>query len=177
MSIAMGLRALSAAWACCLLLLSGCGPGVGGTGTGETGTALEAFGALPASVCSGELAPLMACASPAAGAAPAPGAAAVLLADTVDGRQVQLTLSGDTVELGAPCARVQFRGAWGAVAGQPGKYFGHADLGGTLAAAALQAQPSGGDVTLTLRDATGRVLLGPVLVRVVVAFAAPGSCG
>ena len=45
------------------------------------------------------------------------------------------------------------------------------------APAALQAQLSGSDVQLTLRDASGRVLLGPVLVRVVAAFAAAGDPG
>jgi hypothetical protein len=177
MSIASGLRWSGAALAACMVLLSGCGPGVGGTGTGETGGGLEAFGALPASVCSGELAPIVACASPAGAAAPAPGAAAVFLADTIDGRQVRVTLRGNTVELSAGCVRVQFRGEWGAVAGQPGRYFGVADVDGTTAPAALQVQLSGGDVLLTLRDASGRVLLGPVLVRAVLTLSPPPSCG
>lgn len=177
MSIASGLRWMGAALASCMLLLPGCGPGVGGTGTGETGGGLEAFGALPASVCSGELAALVACASPAGAAAPAPGAGAVLLADTIDGRQVQVALRGNTVELSAACLRVQFRGEWGAVAGQPGRFFGTTDIDGTVAPAALQAQVSGGDVVLTLRDTTGRVLLGPVLVRAVATLGTPPACG
>ena len=177
MSIASGLRLLGAALASCMWLLSGCGPGVGGTGTGETGGGLEAFGALPASVCSGDLAPIVACASLAGAAAPTPGAAAVFLADTIDGRQVRVTLRGNTVELSAACVRVQFRGEWGAVAGQPGRYFGSAEIDGTVAPAALQVQVNGGDVLLTLRDASGRVLLGPVLVRAVLTPSPPPTCG
>ncbi len=176
MSIAKSLRLLAPALTALALLLGGCGPGVGGTGTGETGGGLAAFGALPASVCSGELAPLLSCASPAGAAAPVPGAAVVMLADTIDGRQVRVTLSGNTVELIAPCARVQFRGEWGAVTGQSGRFFGSADSDGSTAPAALQAQLSGSDVLLTLRDSAGRVLLGPVLVRVVATPAVPPAC-
>ena len=177
MSIAPSLRLLGAALAALTLMFSGCGPGVGGTGTGETGGGLAAFGALPASVCSGELASLVSCSTPAGAAAAAPSASAVLLADTIDGRQVRVTLSGDTVEVGAPCARIQFRGEWGALAGQPGRFYGSADVDGTSAPAALEARVSGSDVQLTLRDASGRVLLGPLLVRVVVTLAAPPVCG
>ena len=173
MSIATRLRLLATALAALALLSSGCGPGVGGTGTGETGGGLAAFGALPASVCSGELASLVACPPATGTAAPAPGAAAVFLADTIDGRQVRVTLSGNTVELSAPCVRVQFRGEWGAVTGQSGRFFGSTEIDGMTTPAALQAQLSGSDVQLTLRDATGRVLLGPVLLRVVAVFEAP----
>ena len=178
MSIASNCRPLGSALACAVLLwLSACGPGVGGTGTGETGGGLGSFGALPASVCSGDLASILSCAAPAGAAAPVPGATAVFLADTTDGRQVRVTLRGNTVELSAACVRVQFRGEWGAVAAQPARFFGTADIDGTATPAALQVQVSGGDVQLTLRDTSGRVLLGPVLVRAVVTLSPPPTCG
>lgn len=173
MSIAKGLRwlgAVLATWA--VLLLGACGPGVGGTGTGETGGGLAAFGASPASVCSGELASILSCTSTAGAAAPVPNTASVFLADTIDGRQVQVTLSGSTVELTASCLRLQFRGEWGVVSGQSGRFFGTADVDGASTPAALQVQVSGAEVQLTLRDPASRVLLGPVLLRVV---AGPGG--
>ncbi len=40
--------------------LSGCGPGVGGTGTGET-NGLAAFGAVPASICADDVGGVLGC--------------------------------------------------------------------------------------------------------------------
>jgi hypothetical protein len=177
MSIAKGLRLLAAVLgACALLLLGGCGPGVGGTGTGETGGGLETFGAVPAPICSSELASILSCSSTTGTAAPAPSASAVLLADTIDGRQVQVTLRGGMVELAAGCLRLQFRGDWGAVAGQTGRFFGTAEVNGTVTPASLQVQVNGAEVQLTLRDVASRVLLGPVVVRVVAALGPPPAC-
>ena len=162
-------------------LLSACGPGVGGTGTGETGgnTAvggLDAFGAAPAPVCSGVLAALLACAPATTGAVALPSPAPVQLADTIDGRRVQVRLQGSTVELLAPCAGLLFSGNWGVIAGQAARYYGFAGPEGALRPATLDAQLVGSAVQLTLRDTDGRLLLGPVLVTVVGTQASPGSC-
>ncbi len=158
------------------LLLGGCGPGVGGTGTGETQGALGHFGAAAASACGSDLAPLLACTAGNASAAPAPGAAAVHLADTIDGRRVIVRVQGNLIEVTAPCARLQFSGEWGVIAGQAARFYGFATVDGSLVPATLEAQSSGAGAQLTVRDETGRMLLGPVLVVVVAAPATPGGC-
>ena len=178
-------RAMLAVWLLAInILLGGCGPGVGGTGTGETADGLAAFGASAASVCASELAAVLACATPSGGsgavAAPAPGTAPVYLADTIDGRRVAVSVQGNLIELNAPCARVQFRGQWGAIAGQAARFYGSAgqDVSVTSTTpATLQAVVRGNALELTLTDALGRVLLGPVLVTVRPAAVVAGDCG
>jgi hypothetical protein len=155
-------------------LLGACGPGVGGTGTGEGISALPQFDASPASLCGSELAALVGC--PSGSAAATPGSAAVYLADTIDGRRVLVRLQGNEIELDAPCARLQFRGQWGTIANQASRFFGYATLDGAPALATVSAQIGGGGVQLTLRDAQGTTLIGPVLVVVVPAPATPGGC-
>lgn len=157
-----------------LVLLAACGPGVGGTGTGEEITALQDFGAAPASVCSGELAALAAC--PGAGAAAAPAGSTIHLADTIDGRRVLVRLQGNAIEVDAPCARLQFRGQWGVVGNQAARFYGSATLDGVLLPATMSAQPGAVGAQLTVSDAQGVTLLGPVLVIVVAAAATPGGC-
>jgi hypothetical protein len=182
MSTPSYLARLSTVWVAALTaLLVACGPGVGGTGTGETGgtTAiggLEAFGAAAAPVCSGVLAELLSCAPATTGAVALPSPAVVLLADTIDGRRVQVRLQGATVELIAPCAGLLFSGNWGVIAGQAARYYGFAGPEGALRPATLEVQLAGSAVQLSLRDSDGRLLLGPVLVTVVASQASPGSC-
>ena len=172
-----------AALALCFLaataVLGGCGPGVGGTGTGDTVDAFAAFGASAASVCASELATVLACSAATGGgggaAAPAPGTSPVHLADTIDGQRVAVSVQGNVIEVNAPCARVQFRGQWGLIAGQAARFYG--TTGPEATPASLQAVVRGNGLELTLTDTQGRVLLGPVLVTVRPAPAAPGGCG
>ena len=159
-------------WLATLLaaVLAGCGPGVGGTGTGDTASALAYFGANPASLCSSELAALAACRNDGTTATAVPGAAPVLLVDAAAGARVRVRLYEDSAELVEACAPLEFRGQWGVIAGQAGRFYGHTDPDVAPAPALLEAQPSGTGLRLTLRDAEGRVLLGPVIVT---ATAAP----
>ena len=161
----------------CAAVLSACGPGVGGTGTGETPGALAYFGATAASVCSSDLANLLGCAPANAAAAPAPGVTTLYLADTIDGRRVAVSLQGNTIEISAPCAQLRFRGDWGAIGSQAARFFGYTDHDGPREPATVVAQTSGSSVALTVSGADGRILLGPVLVKAVAAPALPGSCG
>jgi len=158
------------------LALTACGPGVGGTGTGDTPSALTTFGAASTSVCGSDLAPLLSCPAGGSTAAPAPGAAPVHLADTIDGRRVLATANGNSIELQAPCARLQFRGEWGVVAGQAGRFFGYTDPDGAAAPATLQVQAVGGGLQFTLRNAAGDTLLGPIVMTVVTTAGTPGGC-
>ena len=176
-----------AALALCFLaataLLGGCGPGVGGTGTGDTVDAFAAFGASAASVCASELATVLACSAATGGgggaAAPAPGTSPVHLADTIDGQRVAVSVQGNVIEVNAPCARVQFRGQWGVIVGQAARFYGTTgqDASSTASPASLQAVVRGNGLELTLTDTQGRVLLGPVLVTVRPAPTALGACG
>ena len=171
-------RAALAAMALVLAaVLGACGPGVGGTGTGETNGALAFFGASEASVCSGDLAGVLSCAPPSATAAPLPNTAAVYLADAPAGWRVLVRAQGNEIEVTAPCARLQFRGRWGAIGSQAGRFFGYTDPDVVPAPATLQTQLSDAGVSVTLRDAHGLVLLGPVQVTVVPAPGTPSGCG
>ena len=177
-------RAALAAWLLAVIaILGGCGPGVGGTGTGDTVDALSAFGATAASVCASDLAPVLACPAATGGGggggaavAPAPGTAPVYLADTIDGRRVVVSVQGNLIEVNAPCARVQFRGQWGSIAGQAARFYGSTAQDGSTAPATLLAVVRGNGLELTLVDALGRVLLGPVLVTARPVPAAAGNC-
>lgn len=175
-------RATLALWLLAVTaVLGGCGPGVGGTGTGETADALGVFGAAAASVCASELAAVLACPAPSGGggaaAAPAAGTAPVYLADTIDGRRVAVSMQGNLIEVSAPCARIQFRGQWGTIVGQAARFYGSTGQDASATLATLQAVVRGNGLELTLVDTQGRVLLGPVLVTVRPAPTTAGDCG
>ena len=157
--------------------LAGCGPGVGGTGTGDIVDPLVVFGASTASVCASELAPVLACPVPGGAGAPVPGTAPVYLSDTTDGRRVVVRMEGNLIEVNAPCARIQFRGQWGAIAGQAARFYGSTGQDASAAPATLRAVVRGNGLELTVVDALGRVLLGPVLVTVRPAPVVAGDCG
>ncbi len=101
-------------------VLGGCGPGVGGTGTGDTAGALAHFGASPASLCSSELAALVSCRQDGTTATPVPATAPVVLVDAT--ARVRVRLQDDTVELVDACLPLEFRGQWGVVTGQAGRF-------------------------------------------------------
>ena len=150
-----------------MLFFEGCGPGVGGTGTGDA--ALTAFGATAASVCSGALATELAC-SPAPAASAAVGAAGSLPVQFVDAAgQVTLDIDGNLATLRASCLRLRFGGEFGLSAGTAEAFFGsyEVDASGIDVLAALSAVPvaGGGALTITLHGVDGQVLIGPLLLR------------
>ncbi len=157
-----------------LLLASACGPGVGGTGTGNE-PQLARFGATAAAVCSSALLSQLACAPTTtapvdtsttpgmAGTASLPldpGTAAVRFADAA--QRVLALLQGNRVELNAPCAGLRFGGDWGLVFGQTPRFYGWAESSVYTGPAVLEASISGNGLVLRLLDENGRVLLGPV---------------
>lgn len=165
-----------------LLPLTACGPGMGGSGTGQTtdpppvGVALPPFGASVTALCSSDLAPALACPS---GSAVSPDAAArgtlpLNFVGSVGTTGVRARLEGNRVEFTVGCTQWRFVGDWGAVAGQEPRFFGAINPGNEQAVVAtLQAQRDGAALLLTLRAADGTALYGPV--RVVATAAAP-SC-
>lgn len=162
-----------------LAALQACGPGVGGSGTGQ---GLADFGASAAPLCSSDIASALAC--PAGTAAPgasasagsAGGSGTVYFADTIDGRRVAVTVQGNSIELSAPCAGISFRGDWGLLAGQAARFYGSTGDGSAARPAQLRASMDAGGLLLTLLDANGNPLLGPVLVTVRATAATPGGC-
>jgi hypothetical protein len=174
--MALGRTALA-----CLALaaLQACGPGVGGSGTGQ---GLDAFGASSAALCGSDIAAALAC--PPSTAAPGGSAAAggdggsatVYFADTIDGSRVAVTVQGNSIELTAPCARISFRGQWGLLAGQAARFYGLNGEGSNAQPAQVRASLASGGLQLTVLDANGNVLLGPVLVTVRPGAATPGNC-
>jgi hypothetical protein len=160
--------------------LPACGPGVGGSGTGQ---GLEAFGAVAAPLCGSELASALSCPPATVGspAASAPsganvGTAPVFLADTIDGRRVVVTVQGNSMDVDAPCARVRFSGQWGVLSGQAARFYGTNTDQGAVQPAQVRASLDSGGLVITVQDAAGNVLLGPVLVTARPAAATPGSC-
>jgi hypothetical protein len=160
---------------CGLALLLGCGPGVGGTGTGSQ-DALAAFGAAPASLCGSALASSLGCPASPGTAAPGAGAAMPWLVDSASAALVTAQVSGNEVAFAAPCEGLHFEGTWGAVAGQGERFYGIATLGsaGTPVLATLSLVPQAGGVSMLLQDSQGHVLSGP---RVLLAQAVPPVAG
>ncbi len=169
--------------ACMLALttgLSACGPGVGGTGTGET-NGLTHFGATAASVCSSDVAAVLGCITAPGAASPSPSTsvAPVFLADATTSPRVQARVQDSAIDLSVACTGLRFRGQWGELAGQGGRFFGFTGPDGAQVPATLQVQPSAagaGGVVVTLRDAAGAVLLGPAALLVVPAALVAGTC-
>jgi hypothetical protein len=176
-------RWLSAA---CLLLTAmfsgGCGPGLGGSGTGPSIDPVPAQGALPSNLCGSELAASLQCGA-AAPATPGAGTAAVAYADATqagDTRPPALArFEGNSIDYELPCQKQRFRGQWGQVPGQSARFFGFLNQGGTQVLASLTVLAVGDKLQLQLRDAQGQVI-GDVrtLTRLLVAPpAGPSSCG
>lgn len=156
------------------LLLAGCGPGVGGTGTGK---GFAYFEATPALVCQGDIAATLTCARTdgvTTAGTPATlqeGTAVAHFADTPAGANVRVDFAANSVELDAPCRRLHFTGDWGITASNDARFFGtYTDNAGTEPLpASLQVQAVLGEsrnqISVTVRDGGGRIVLGPVMVQ------------
>ena len=159
-------------------LHSACGPGVGGTGTGDS--VLAAFGANAAPVCASTLATRLACpdAPPVGSNMATPPTALVYFADGLGAAQVLARIEDNRIDLDAPCLRIRFSGEWGTVPGQAERFYGSLT---TAAAerpvlATLSVQTAGNGVVVMLQDEDGRVRFGPRLLLPVSAPPAPGPC-
>ncbi|MCA3241446.1 MAG: hypothetical protein ING89_09130 [Rubrivivax sp.] len=128
--------------------LAGCGPGVGGSGTG-----LEPPPALTAAL-------------------PTPS----LHADGIDGRHVQAVLEGSRLRVTRACPLLQFSGRWNGLPGSPLHFEGELD-GNPARPARAEVQVSGSTLVVTLRDGTGTVLLGPLALGSVMTLPPLQSCG
>ncbi len=168
---------LASVWMLAALLFAACGPGLGGTGTGDA--AFAAFGASAAPVCGGVVAGALACPSAPAGPPPSTGTLPVQFADAAG--QVVLELNGNLARLDDSCLKLHFSGEFGTAAGGVQGFFGsyEIDNNGLDVLAALSAVPAagGGALTIELHDVQGLPVVGPVLLRrVTVPLLAPNPC-
>ena len=151
--------------------LSACGPGVGGTGTGQSATELSLFGASTASVCNAPLAGSLSCGPDATLVDPHSGTKPVRYMDATVGTNTLVDFADNSVHLVATCQRLDFIGDWGITATQDQRYFGSVQMAGQpkRTPATLLVQPdaasAGGDLIAVLRDAQGKLLLGPLVLR------------
>jgi hypothetical protein len=172
-----GSTARAAVAAALLMLLSACGPGVGGTGIGNEPSTLATFGATSASLCASNLAGSLACPSVAVPpTSPNPADVGTATVTLVDGsNRVVVTLNGNRIELNAPCAGVKFSGEWGLVPGQAPRFYGSAESSAYTGAATLELTTSLAVFNLQVLDINGGVLVGPLTLRIKAA-PQPVSC-
>jgi hypothetical protein len=149
-----------------LVLLSACGPGVGGTGTGsvpDPGTSgLQFFGATAQDVCLSPLAGTLGCVAVVGSDTPRLPAARHFATGCA-----VASFSGDAVVLDALCSGWFFSGRWGVGADGEARYHGLVGPDPVLPPshpATLDVQASGADLVLTLRAADGQVLVGPLVL-------------
>jgi hypothetical protein len=166
-----------------LFLLQACGPGLGGTGTGQVYGPAD-FGAQPTSACQSLLADILRCSD---GSASQPGAGPQDFAGLDAAQGVRLQLDPSRAWLHAPCAGLQFEGDWGLRPAGEQAYYGGVVLPGRSESepAWLQVLPVDADdagqeplLTITLWAPNGPLLFGPVIVQRVPAgqVSPPASC-
>lgn len=150
------------------LLVAGCGPGVGGTGTGED--PVTALGARPANVCTSEIAALLDCAPAPPALQPAPGAQddrPLWFADSTSGRQAVARFAGQAVVVELRCPGLRFEGRWGESGELGGRYFGTLASEPSAPLASLQVRRDGDVLVVQLVGQGGVALGAPLrLVRV-----------
>lgn len=146
------------------LLLSACGPGVGGTGTGsEAPPALADFGATAAPLCDSALAGALGCV-PSGPTSDSAQALPLWLSDAEPAVRAIALVFANQIELQLRCDALQFTGQWGrAESDGGGRFYGQAQApGGLPQRASLTLDPGNGGLLATLRRADGALLAAPV---------------
>lgn len=140
-------------------LLAGCGPGVGGTGTGLT-PSLAQFGAEPEPLCDADIAALLACSG-------GPDSAVQSLADDEPARRVAGRVDGQRIELQFACEGWRFEGQWGRAAAPLGaRFYGSAtNAAGQAQPATLAARVDGTRLVVQLTDELAQPLAPPLALR------------
>lgn len=165
-------------------LLAGCGPGSGGTGTGAPSNGFVLAGATATSLCGSGFASQLTCGT-TAGALPGdigPGTSVTRYADIASGGNVAVTFQANSVQLQARCQRITFNGDWGIVGTNDARFFGGYVIDGVgvevLASVSVIALPGRDDaLQIVLREADGRVVLGPLVVqKVALPVLQPAAC-
>ena len=172
--------------ACLTGHLAACGPGLGGTGTGDSEPLLQFFNATATSVCGAPFSTSLSCAGAdaAPGSMPQPaaqGTAVTRFVDQPNAANITVTIEANSIVLDARCLGIHFAGDWGITAASDARFFGNYARDSaavrTPGSLSVQATSKADQLSLTLRDADGRVLLGPTTLQRVVAFpAVVGVC-
>ena len=164
-----------------LLAVGGCGPGVGGTGTGE-GYALDFFGARAASVCSASFATELKCPSRIV-IGPTrvdltKGSELVVWVDDPENGQISARIDGSEIDFRSACEGVQFAGTWGTTADGAGRFFGHFTRPGVDIASpgTLTVLTERTGLAYVLSDAQGAVVFGPVILQRAETASTASSC-
>lgn len=145
-----------------LLVASGCGPGLGGTGTGAETDALAAYGAREVPVCSSDFGDLLGCTPPGAGAAPAPAVGVRFFAEASPASRTLLEVDGQQAQLRLRCADLVFIGRFGQVGAAAPRFYGQVIEGGSRAQlASMVAERTATGLAVTLLDGDGRTIAGP----------------
>lgn len=189
MKPALGPMLLAALWAALLTLLTACGPGVGGTGTGlgvaavapegdsvyvDYGAAelpadldLVAWNVVPAPLCAAPIADALLCPLPGAPAGgpmlAAQGTQAVYFVDADTGNAITVAVASNTIAMAQGCPALTFSGVWATDDAGRGRFYGSTGTGTAAMSVTLTASPAA--LTVKLQDRAGRVLLGPVALR------------
>lgn len=143
-----------------LALTAGCGPGVGGTGTGE-GAVPEHR---PTALCAAPFAAALAC--PATREPSADGTAPVRFADTPADPRVTLLFEANGVQLDAPCAKLVFSGRWGESPDGVERFYGTLRVDGRAFGGSLAVTADDAALRLQPFDADGRVVAAlPAVLR------------
>jgi hypothetical protein len=161
-----------------LLLLAACGPGVGGTGTGQEHGAVD-FGALATPVCTSNLADSLNCPPEVNGMRPPVGSLPLLLADATPPRRATGRIDGSRLELSLYCEGWSFYGEWGVAMREPdGRFYGTGrGPGGRVQPAVLVLQKrDGGGFQALLQDANGQALVPPVQLQAVSSLGVVQAC-
>ena len=165
--------------------LAACGPGSGGTGTGETGAAFVVFNATSASLCDTKLPDALPCVGGVLSITSTPDVLASSVAhfsNVAQGGNLTLTIQGDSVELVDPCRKLRFTGDWGITADGDARFFGsytQDSMAPVISSVAVlpTSSANANELSVVVRDATGRVVLGPVSLQQVAApFGATPAC-
>lgn len=149
--------------------LGGCGPGTGGTGIPPTAL-LTFFDARQASVCTAPFSNVL-CPAATAGLPSNPdvdqGAVMSNYADVQQGGNVSVAFRQSTIELNARCQRLRFEGTWGITASNDARFFGSYSIepAGASIPASLTVQAGSNGLAVVVREADGRLVLGPVLLE------------
>ena len=110
----------------------------------------------------------------------AEGTGPLYFADLASGREVSVAIAGNTIAVRRGCPALTFTGLWGQAGTTPARYFGSAVPGGSAAltvdreTSLVSASPNA--VSIALRDRSGTLLLGPLVLRPVSGPVAPLPC-
>ena len=171
-SFTQRLAALILLW----LALAGCGPGIGGTGTGAAIEPPADVALKP--VCESSFADLLRCTGLPGSTASALGTNLSLLADSASARNALLRLEGNAADLEVFCAGLQFGGSWGQLPGQAPRFHGVARsvLSGDAQYASMVVTRAGAGLVVQLFDVNGQALSAALTLQVVATAPPARSC-